>query len=282
LKQKIYSHNISSVGNCSNLVSLGLDNGQIRFIDLNSGSFTHTIKAHPSNQCLCVEWSPNRENVVASAGSDGRIALWDIRTAKSCMMYLNFEKTTINKTPPSTSYKSLAHSDSVIGLKFTQDGQNLISLGKDNKIRLWDAYSGLNKLVNFGKVLVDDAVSQSRVQISCTETCFPNYLFVPSGNNLLKFNILSGELKQIYKGHFELINSVCYNSALNEAYTGSRDHNILIWSCDNKKAHLEKSNEPSSKRFKANNSFPSAHSILSGARRNKESTNQDNWSDDDS
>ena len=43
LKHKIYNHHISMImSTCSStIIALALDNGQVRFIDLNSGSFTH-------------------------------------------------------------------------------------------------------------------------------------------------------------------------------------------------------------------------------------------------
>ena len=70
LKHKIYSHNISMVASCNakSLVALALDNGQVRFIDLNSGAYTHTLKAHPQGYCVCVQWSPLDPNVLASGG----------------------------------------------------------------------------------------------------------------------------------------------------------------------------------------------------------------------
>ena len=70
LTVKIYSHHMSlaMATDAKNLVALALKNGQIRFIDLNSGSFTHTIKAHPNSYCVCVQWSPYDSNILSSAG----------------------------------------------------------------------------------------------------------------------------------------------------------------------------------------------------------------------
>lgn len=69
-KHKIYNHNVSSLnaGSAKTLIALALDNGQIRFVDLNSGSHTHTLKAHSHGYCVCVQWSPYDPNVLISAG----------------------------------------------------------------------------------------------------------------------------------------------------------------------------------------------------------------------
>ena len=70
LKQKIYSHHtsISMASTDKTLIALALDNGQVRFIDLNCGSFTHTLKAHNHGHCVAVQWSPIDSNILASAG----------------------------------------------------------------------------------------------------------------------------------------------------------------------------------------------------------------------
>lgn len=69
LRHKIYSHHISTAQSSSRtLVALALDNGQVRFVDLNSGACTHTFKAHTHGYCVCVQWSPSDSNILASAG----------------------------------------------------------------------------------------------------------------------------------------------------------------------------------------------------------------------
>jgi DNA excision repair protein ERCC-8 len=76
LNHKIYSHNLSILmsSETKTLIALALDNGQVRFVDLNSGSFTHTLKAHPNSYCVCVQWSPYDPNILSSAGYLTRIS----------------------------------------------------------------------------------------------------------------------------------------------------------------------------------------------------------------
>lgn len=54
--------------NSRSLIALALDNGQIRFVDLISGSCTHTLKAHTHGYCVAVRWSPYNSNFLVSAG----------------------------------------------------------------------------------------------------------------------------------------------------------------------------------------------------------------------
>ncbi len=65
--------------------------------------------------------------------------------------------------------KCMAHTGPVIGLSYTPDGRNLISLGKDNALRLWNSANGANTLMNFGKVPLNSAVAETCLQISVTE-----------------------------------------------------------------------------------------------------------------
>ena len=132
----------------------------------------------------------------------------------------------------STTSKYSAHTDSVLGLTFTPDGSQLVSFGNDCHIRLWNVSSGLNTLVNFGKV---EASAETCIQMCCTDACTKNYLFVPSENNLSMFRINDGELVKKFKGHFEPINCCIFNSTRNEVYTGARDRNILIWAPESSK-----------------------------------------------
>ena len=311
LKHKIYNHSLSLMMSSSSktLIALALNNGEVRFVDLNSGSFTHTLKAHPNSYCVCVQWSPYDSNILASAGyiiylhllksmfyialkkfhnkfnfrSDGRIALWDIRSSKSCLMHLDYEKTkfkqkgTASAMNSSTS-NSMAHSAAVIGLNFTLDGNHIISLGKDNTLRLWESFTGLNTLVNYGHVPLGSAVAESCLQISCTELCYPNYVFLPSSRNLLMYSIFDGELKHTFKGHFDSINCALYNPVQNEVYTGSKDRNCLVWSAE---PHVN-----SSKKRKVNEagSGQSVYTIFSSANRSSSASGNrlhGDWSDDE-
>jgi DNA excision repair protein ERCC-8 len=302
LKHKIYNHNLSHLTTSSSktLIALALDNGQVRFIDISSGSFTHTLKAHHQSNCVCVQWSPTDENILCSAGSDGRIGLWDIRSSKSCLMYLDYERNINSMEKYSKTYsittKCVAHTGPIISLAFTKDGRNIISLGKDNSLRLWDSSNGINTLVNYGRIPLNSVAAESSIQMSCTDNCDPSYVYVPAGNNLLMFNIMNGDHKQTYKGHFESINCCFYNPQLNEFYTGSKDRNILIWSKEKSKnldddSDLKKINSGNTNIGQPKN----LHSLLANTGRsinvssvsanesNRESNERpmDNWSDDD-
>lgn len=170
------------------------------------------------------------------------------------------------------SFKSVAHTGPIIGLTYTNDGNHLISLGKDNVIRLWNSFNGLNTLVNYGKINVSSSVAETCVQISCTEMCSSNCVLVPSENNLMVYDILNGEEKRQLKAHFDSINCCIYNSVLREIYSGSKDKNILIWNSETD--DVKTSNIIS-------NSGKNLNSLLANMGQTNVFENRDDWSDED-
>lgn len=199
-------------------------------------------------------------------------------------MYFDHERT-INLNQKNHSWnsnKSLAHTGPVVSLIYTTNGHRILSLGKDNSIRLWDSSNGLNTLVNYGKIPLNATIADACLQMSATEMCNPNYAFIPGANNMLMYNILDGDLVKSYKGHFESTNCCLFNSALNEVYSGSKDRNILIWSKDSDPV-------PDIDDFKPVSTFQNvSYSYLSNTGRDSTTeslpkrTRTDNWSDDES
>lgn len=183
-------------------------------------------------------------------------------------MYLDSERTSEKSSSSSSTWRSpTAHSGSIVSLAYTPDSNHIISLGKDNQLRLWDAVSGRNTLVNYGRIALSSALNpttETSIQLACSTDS--DLVFVPSASNLLMLGMFDGESKRVLKGHFEPLTCCVYNSASNEVYTGSRDRNILIW--DTVK------NEDNEKR--KNFGTSSVHAVLSSTGRA-----EDNWSDED-
>ena len=54
--------------NQTSLIAVAHDNGDLRFIDIRSGSDTHTIHAHKGKGVCLVKWFNNSQSLVASGG----------------------------------------------------------------------------------------------------------------------------------------------------------------------------------------------------------------------
>lgn len=120
---------------------------------------------------------------------------------------------------------------------------------------------------------LNSAVAETCIQISTSELTNPNYVFVPSGNNILLFDILDGTQKAKYKGHFDSVNCCKYNPINSEFYSGSKDKNILVWSSEKEPTRDNEFSKSSFSNSGTNFSFSNLNSNL-----NRPS---DNWSDDE-
>lgn len=144
--QKVYSLDISSDG----LVAVGMDHPFVQILDLRAGGVTQTLRTH-SGKIHSVKWSPNSENLLATAGSDGTVRIWDIRRSEACITSLDLMRTSPRNELAPLGFRR-AHRTSVNGLAWYGQGYQLLSVGNDNKARLWDLTEagGVNMAVNYG------------------------------------------------------------------------------------------------------------------------------------
>ena len=124
------------------------------------------------------------------------------------------------------------------GLTVTKDGSYLISLGLDEKIRLWDTKTGHNTFVNYGSHW------RNRYQLSLESTTsspdvWPPLLYIPSDDRqVLVYRLLDGVLIRRLKGHYGRVNCVEKRESYQEYYSGSSGGEILIWEPPNEQDHV--------------------------------------------
>jgi DNA excision repair protein ERCC-8 len=125
----------------------GAEHPSIRLLDLRTGGITHTLIGHELGFVIPVRWSPTNPYLLASGGSDGTVRLWDVRRGKACLASLDQHNTASREKGGWLNRMNRAHDGVVNGLEFTADGLHLVSIGHDDKMRVWDLESGLNTLV---------------------------------------------------------------------------------------------------------------------------------------
>ena len=161
----------------------------VRICDLRTLSSVQTLSGH-TKPVNCVRWSRHAPYCLASGGADGKIALWDVRKARSCLAYLD-----ANNATPSTAFNAdslnFAHESAVVSLEFSESGTYLVSLGADHRLRLWSTVSGKNTLVNYGKVDFAFKDLHRHLQMAVTAMALPDLVFVPSRDKVLVWLIRS-------------------------------------------------------------------------------------------
>lgn len=260
----VYQHNLSPIATKHCLIAVGCQSSRLKLVDLKSGSNSHMLKGHHSS-IYCVKWSPREEFILASGGADNRILIWDVRSAKGAMMVLDQYN---GKAPSDNMLGNTAHHGAINGMTFTSDGLHLISCGTDNCIRLWDASSGKNCLINYGKVPND---SKKLVQLSVSSGCSPDVLFIPNHSNIDMFDIYTGEKIDRLKGHYNSVNCVKVHHPTQDLYSGGNDRNILIWTPDTDSAYED--------HVKAESELK--NTVTEGLRPNRNTVMVDTWSSDE-
>ncbi|XP_010851768.1 DNA excision repair protein ERCC-8 isoform X6 [Bos indicus] len=204
------------------LVAVGTRGPKVQLCDLKSGSCSHILQGH-RQEILAVSWSPRYEYILATASADSRAKLWDVRRASGCLITLDQHN---GKKSQAAESANTAHNGKVNGLCFTSDGLHLLTVGTDNRMRLWNSSNGENTLVNYGKVYND---SRKGLKFTVSSGCSSEFVFVPYGSTIAVYTIYSGEQITMLKGHYKSVDCCVFQSNFQELYSGSRDCNILAW-----------------------------------------------------
>ncbi|MCJ1329138.1 hypothetical protein MMC10_005816 [Thelotrema lepadinum] len=144
----VHSHAMSPIASHV-LVACATQSSVVRLVDLKSGGMTQGLLGHHGD-VLAVAWSPRRENVLASAGADGTVRLWDVRRSAGCLGMLDLEDEIGLLQRGGEKMWGKAHVGPCNGLAWTEDGEMIVTAGHDERIRVWEASTGKNTLVHFG------------------------------------------------------------------------------------------------------------------------------------
>lgn len=158
-----YSHSFSSHTSSSLLIAVGSSDKSVRLLDLRSGLSTHALPGHSSG-VLSVCWAPHTPHILASASTDNRVILFDVRRGghNAAISTLDMDDAVGLVEPgsggvpasyqPRTAFSrhARAHNGAVTGVRWTSNGSHLVTAGQDSRIRVWDASTNANTLVHFG------------------------------------------------------------------------------------------------------------------------------------
>jgi DNA excision repair protein ERCC-8 len=220
----VYNHAFSPIAQTHNLIATGSTSSFVILCDLRSGSQSHILRGH-KNPVVGLDWSPSNEYLLASGSGDHTIRLWDIRKPKSCLTSL-CQNNSGDKIDNVT-----AHNGTVNGLKFLSDSSQILSVGNDNKIHLWNIGGGINMntMLNFGNELINQYEKVIFPAVTDLSECQP-LLFQPSNDNdILVYDLYEAKLIKRLKGHFESVNCVVIRNGYQELYSCGNDSEIIQW-----------------------------------------------------
>ena len=99
-----------------------------------------------------------------------------------------------------------------------------MSAGTDGRLRLWDAITGRNTMVNFS----DTPRLKEGNEIALTPDS--STAFVPGAWDVGVYDVRSGRQLAPLRGHFDRVNTVIMHPSEQTLYSGGGDSQILVWS----------------------------------------------------
>ena len=221
----VYNHQIGRNARKHCLIAAATEDSRVYLCDLKSGSATHILRGH-SSAVLSVSWSPSNEYLLASGSRDNKVLLWDVRKAVGSIFSLDQHN---GKGGSQTSAINTAHNGHVNGLCFSSNGLYLLTYGTDDRLRVWDVFTGKNTLVNYGRIK-NPSRKAVKFAVSCNTST--DLVFVPTRSDIIVYEVSSGKHVMTLRGHYNNVNCCTFHSHFQVLYSGGNDCNILAWKPD--------------------------------------------------
>lgn len=218
----IYQHQMPVNARKHCLVATACEDSRVYLCDLKSGSAIHILKGH-SKAVVSVAWSPGNEYILATGSRDNKVLLWDVRKAVGSILSLDQHN---GKGGSRSSAINTAHNGHVNGISFSPDGLYLLTYGTDDRLRLWDTFTGKNTLVNFGRV---HNPSRKAIKLCQSSGTSNQVTFVPSGSNIEVFEVVTGKHVATLGGHYNNVNCCTFHRHFQALFSGANDTNLLVW-----------------------------------------------------
>lgn len=126
----------------------------------------------------------------------------------------------VNLSNVAFAYALSGHTNLVRSVAFSRDGQTLVSGSNDNTIRIW----------NLQKRQLQGVLSEKGEWVVVAISPDGQTLASGSSDKTIKiWHLQTGKLISVLKGHFDLINALCFSRDGQTLISGSRDRTIKIW-----------------------------------------------------
>lgn len=180
------------------------------------GKLLHTLPSPKTLRALALS---EGGKVLATAGDDFNIQLWDTATGKPAVVLAD-------------------HKDWVLALAFSADGKLLASGGHDGVVRLWDVATGKKVRDLPGTQMPPPKVPPDPIIVA-------TLCFSPDGKTLALgttegpiqcINVADGKLLRVLPGHASVVTGLAFHPRGDTLVSSSRDRTLRLWNVANGQA----------------------------------------------
>ena len=183
-----------------------VEEDMVHLWDAATGEHKGTLAGH-TLEVNGVSFSPDGK-MLASAGEDGTVRLWNAVTGEHTRTLTG-------------------HTKGVLGVAFSSDGKTLASGSWDKTVLLWDTDTWTQKreVGEYWHRVASVSLSPDGAVLASVSRKEYDYIID------LK-DALTGEIKEVLKGHKGAVNSVAFNPESGVLASGSDDGTVLLWKVD--------------------------------------------------
>lgn len=195
--------------------------------DLRSGSSAHRLQGH-DGAVQVTQWSPRNQYILVSGGRDHTVRMWDVRAGRACLRVLGMDNSPSESSRFKKKMKKIpeAHKSRVTSLCFTNDGSWLLSFSYDGDLKLWNTDTGKNMNIDYGETYTE---LKRNLRMAVSYCTYPDLVFIPCKSKIVVYEILTGKMVNVLKGHFSSVLGVVYNPLTMNLHSFGTDRSFITW-----------------------------------------------------
>uniref|UniRef100_A0A7I5E6X0 WD_REPEATS_REGION domain-containing protein n=1 Tax=Haemonchus contortus TaxID=6289 RepID=A0A7I5E6X0_HAECO len=215
------------------LIAVTNGSNQIPLYDLRVGYFAQALRSKGTSLVRAVRWLPNKHHILFSGNDDGAIAVWDIRSNRSALLW-----------------KTLSKGNCIRAMRLTSDGAHVVMVLYSGTVMLYDSVT-MERLGSFefrDHRKWSEKMSNSLDQFAICDEGSSIRVALPVGEDIEWISFSKGFREEprvshcsTLSGHLSRVNACVHRNGSQQLYSAGADRNVLCWAPESERnrLHLE-------------------------------------------